>query len=681
TLFRSHNFINPFSRTKGSATYAGKTDIENQTVYNINDAILSGTWGTSSMGYASNGKYATAPQSYVTWTPTFKTPNRYTLQIYSVSHAGSSGVSPTTTNAGVDVTIGNQTYSYSLNQYDGAAGWYDLGTFSACPNDVMQVKLYNAAGSGLLRASAIRIIPSDTFDTANYIGTADADGQIVYDINDCNLQGDWETSGMGYGGSSRYVSNSFATASWILTPASAGEYSIQIYSIAHAGNPATNAPPSTTAAGVYLEINGKQYYYRLNQCTGDSGWYDLGKFTLEPGQSADITLHHTIADGHLRANAVRLVPEVLTQATYVGKTDALNQIAYDINTCTLYGTWGTSGLGYAGSSRYSGEADASATWTVSPAEKGKYSVQIYSIAHAGDAASSAPASTSAAGVRLETADKVYRYQLNQCTGESGWYDLGTFEFDANQTASIKLYHTLADGHLRANAVRLVPEPVATTTFFLGKSTEANQELHPFSEATTTGSWAGSGGALSGCYYGNGTSATVSWSVKPIYTKKYSVQIYMPCIDNKNTTQEAVVTLSVNGKTYTYNFDQRKDTTNNTGWYDLGLFDLNNSAPVSVKLSMQSGQFLRAKDLRLVPVPDSIPATASSGVVSLAPGFMKNYIGEVLFAEYNDSVLQKVQNAEPAASMTFNMDNASNSYKIFFWQDTSTMHPIVNKTEN
>lgn len=676
-----HNFIDPFSRIESTAIYAETADVENQTVYDIDTATLSGTWGNSSIGYASKGKYATAPQSYVVWTPTFKVPNNYTVQIYSAPHAGSSGVSPTTDDAGVDLTIGNKTYSYSLNQYNGTAGWYNLGSFKTLPNDVMHIKLYNAKGTGLLRASAIRIIPNDTFDQATYAGTADLPNQTVYDINDCNLQGAWETSGMGYGGSSRYVRNSAATANWTVVPPSAGDYSIQIYSIAHAGNTATNAPPSTTAAGVYLEVNGERHYYRLNQCTGNSGWYDLGKFTLELGQSADITLHHTLADGHLRANAVRIVPENLTEAIYVGNTDAPTQIVYDINDCTLESKWGTSSMGYTGGSRYSGEPDASATWTVTASDKGKYSVQIYSIAHAGDASINAPASTTAAGVRLEIAGTAYRYTLNQCTGSTGWYDLGTFELDANQTASIKLYHTLGDGHLRANAVRLVPETAPITTYFLGKSTEANQELHPFSEATTTGTWAASGGALTGCYYGNGTAATVSWSVTPNHSKKYSVQIYIPCMDNGNTTQEAVVTLDVNRTTYTYNMNQRQDTTNYTGWYDLGLFDLNNSEAVSVSLSMKSGQFLRAKDFRLVPVPDSIPATNSSGTVSLSPGFMKNYIGKVLFAEYNGTTLHKVQSLDPSASMTFTMDNASNAFKIFFWQDTSSFSPIINKTEN
>ncbi|MBQ7039277.1 MAG: hypothetical protein IJN39_01800, partial [Clostridia bacterium] len=672
-------FRDPTSRETRTATYAGTSDVANQLIYDIDTASLTGSWGDSGLGYASKGKYIGNAQGTATWMPTDLTPNKYTVQIYSASHQGvAGGAAPSTSKAGVDLTIGTKTYAYTLNQYNGSTGWYNLGSFELNLSELMVIKLYNASGEGLLRASAIRLIPAD-LDEAIYVGADNKDEQIVYDINSCNLSGSWGTSGLGYTGGSRYASESLASATWNFAPSGAGSYSVQLYSIAHAGDTNTGALPSTTAAGVRLELSDATHHYLINQCTGSTGWYNLGTFTFDAGESASITIHHTLFDGLLRANAIRLVPDVINEATYVGTTNEDNQIVYDINACTLSGSWGTSGLGYTGGSRYTGGSDATATWSVSPTAEGNYSVQVYSVAHAGDIASGAPASTTAAGVCFEILGEKHRYLLNQCTGPTGWYDLGTFAFEANQTASITLYKTLDDGHLRASAVRLVPKAPDTETgtiSFVGNSDIAGQKLFGFDAATTTGKWLESGGALLGCYYGDGTTSTAKWNMIPDNTQKYSVQVYVPCIENGNTTVNGVITLEIGNRTIQYPMNQRLDTTTYMGWYTLGEFYLTKNEGATVTLSMTDGQFLRAKSARLVPVADTFSVTQSGTTVNIDTGYAYENVESVMFVEYNSSnCFDSVKILECTPKITTTLKNANNKYKIFFWKSISSMVPF------
>lgn len=678
-----NKFIDPSHYIYKDATYVGTADKSGQTVYKFDTAVTTGTWGYSSLGYLSDGKYTGDSTATATWSVNIPAPAKYSIQIYSNSHKGNGDASFTTKFAGVNVTTQGKVNSYTINQYDGSVGWYDLGTYEFKQSGKVDIKLYNASGEGLLRGSAIRII-TENLRNATYIGTENIEKQLVFDINTCTLKGSWGTSSLGYSGGSRYTGNAGDSAVWNPVAPVTGTYSVQIYNIAHQGDKVSNAAPSTKQAGVSVKQDDNYYLYYLDQYDGNTGWYDLGTFNLEKGEVLPISIHNMTDEGLLRANAVRFIKSATIEnrdAVYVGTSSKDNQKVFSVSNCTFTGSsWGTSSLGYGSSSKYSPSNDAVATWNIAPDSDGIYSIQIYNIVHGGDKASGASPSTLIAGVDVSFDETIYKYTLNQCEGQMGWYDLGTFSLKASSTIPVKLYNIAQSGHLRACAIRLVPAKVPVgdlgTSVFVGTASEANQEFYDLNYATKTGSWLQSGGTLWDCYYGNGTAATATWTVSPKYNKKYSVQIYIPCISNSNTTEDAILNLKIGEKGYEYHFNQRLDTTANSGWYDLGIFNLTTATQITAKLSMTSGQFLRAKAFRLVPVPDSINVTKSGTSVSAQLGLLKNHIDKVIFAEYSENQLKNVQLVPAAATVNYTMTNSSNDLKVFYWNSINSMNPLT-----
>ena len=422
-----------------------------------------------------------------------------------------------------------------------------------------------------------------TDKAAEFIGTSNASYQELYGRDAAQYNQNWGSSSLGYGGKSYYSGNSGATANWEVSPKYSNKYSVEFYSIVHAGDGVAAA--STESAGVNLSLMGKTYSFRLDQCNGKQGWYSLGEYDLEAGDSIFIDLFNASGSGILRANAVRLVP-VFENATFVGNVDKDGQEYYSHSTATKTGTWtdGTGDFDGCAIASYSeANSNASVKWEVKPKESKSYKIQIYS-PQLGTSA------TTGAKVALSINDEVHYFLMDQnstAASGAGWYNFGMFDLTADDTVKIELTNFAASSNLYAKAIRLVS--AFETAEFVNDKTAIYEEYYNHHTATKHGAWQESTGVYAGCCtappYADNLDASITWNVTPKKNAKYSVQIYVP----KQTfsgAKDALAELTVNGLTNLYNLYQRSDSAENTGtgWYNLGEFDLTTASNVTLKLS-------------------------------------------------------------------------------------------------
>ena len=800
-----------FLHVESDATYIGTGNVSYQEVYDITTPELVGGWGTSSLGYGSDSRYASGSAT-ATWELSPNHTNRYSVQIYNIVHAGSEGgAAPSTVDAGVDLSVLGKTYTYSLNQYEGSQGWLDLGEFDLEKGETLYLKLYNAAGSGLLRANAVRLVP--VFETATFTGTEDKAGQEYYDHTSAEKTGTWTEATEGFVSSS----STDASLKWNVTPSENNAYRIQIYS-------PKLSTDATTAAKAALKVNDEVHYFLLNQTSATAGWYDLGMFELTSSDNISVEItnfagtktlyakairlanafekpafvndktalyqeyyNHSVATkvgawqestgvyvgcitapnggdnsdasitwnlspakntrysvqvyvpkytssgaedatvelkingtasyytvyqradsaentgngwyslgdfdlstsdsisiaisnrtekGWLRAKAVRLVPTP-TAPEFVNNSSALVQQYYGPEDAEKVGTWAYSGGEYAGcvyAQHVAGNENASITWNAYPETENTYDIQIY-IPRFTEIA------TSSAAIDLEINGKYVRYLIDEraesadATG-TGWYTLGSYLFKPEDSVSVTMSNYAQEEWLRAKAIRIIPKNVQPA--FVGNFNENGQELHTYSTATQTGTWKSSTAVLSSTtYYGGGDGASITWNPVPKTSQKYSIQVYMPH-HTSGSTSNAYVTLTIDGVSHTFNgINQNSDPSDGTGWYDFGVFDLTPNSEITVTMGKNSGTYVRAKDMRLVPYPSAVSVTKSGSAVTVKSGTMSNYAKTVIFAEFDsDGVKQSTQIFENAPTLTITMENADNDYKIFFWKNLHSMIPVI-----
>ncbi len=365
-----------------------------------------------------------------------------------------------------------------------------------------------------------------------------------------------------------------------------------------------------------------------------------------------------------------------SDAKFFGTANITNQELFNYDTANLVGAWGKSGLGYNSESRYTNQKDDYGTWTLSPKATKRYSVQFYSVVHNG--ASNNTPSTKNAQVILHVPGKgTHTYNLDQCDGQNGWYHLAHMDLTPDDTIYIYLSNK-ETGTLRASAVRLVPSD--TDAVFVGDFDEAVQEKYELNTAEIRGNWLPSGIGTN-TYYAD-KNASAKWPITPSKTQKYAVQVYIPTTTtNNNTTQKALVQLTVNDSPYYFTFDECLDTTAHTGWYDMGLFDLTPTSQVEIQISDHTAGFLRAGAVRLVPYPNKPYATKSGTAVTLYAGTLSCYESNFLFAEYDSNgILVDVTKLSSAPKQTITLQNTGNTFKCFFWEEDGSLKPVTTVAE-
>ncbi len=228
---------------------------------------------------------------------------------------------------------------------------------------------------------------------------------------------------------SRFSSETTATANWSARSLTPGYYKVELYKIV----------VSNSSAAVDIGIVHADGINRLRTSLaggGPSGWADLGIFRFSGSTSQRITMRNVATTGVLRADAVRFIP-------------VANPIVLDFGSPGYVesGTWTSSTLPGNASSTTRQSSSAGASVTYNPVLiSGQYTVQIFVVVNAN--------STTNAQVTVGSNAGVSTYQFNQTSGASGWVTLGTFNFDGVGDEYVRLRNQ-ATGILRADAVRFI----------------------------------------------------------------------------------------------------------------------------------------------------------------------------------------------------------------------------------
>ena len=511
----------------------------------------------------------------------------------------------------------------------------------------------------------------DTIMKATYVSNTDDPNQLVFDYNTAFLYGAWHNSYHILRHKYTDTGTTDAFAEWNISAPGAGSYAVEFYSPNHL------AASSGTEISVYT--NGSKQKYMLNQTDETKvGWYSLGCVTLTDNLNLRVRVERKASNGHMRIYALRLIP-LKKEAVYVGDTNDLFEEYYPHSSenAVKTGTWIKSGSPHSDCIAWrNNEKNAKITWTLSPKTENNYSIQFYNPRFYSS-------STQKAIVKLNVQGKEYYYEINQKPQSeemdgAGWYDLGTYSLTTEEEIAVSLEHGDFDSWLRAKAVRLVPQntPLSLT----GNFDEPMQEVHEFTEAVTTGTWtksSGTGGIL-GTYYSQQADASVTWNFKPQKAEKYTIQVYMPCSAGNSAT-EISVSLTADGASHTFAFNQSQDYATYAGWYTLCTADLTENSDISITMQKVAGSNLRAKAVRLVPYPGAATLTKDGTTVTANIGTLSRYHDTFLVAEYDrNGFLQSVAEMDTAPTVNLTLTDAENSVKLFFWNDN--FYPVTLKAE-
>ena len=660
------SFIKPYFPV--FAKYISAEDLSGQLAKDHTIATLTGTaWtkSTHNTPHIYTGVYDSSAQ----WTFAVPYTGEYTIDIYSPSHSNSSS------NTGVYIYANSERNVYALNQTE-TPGWYNVGTYNL--EEASEVKvLMKHLSSSIMRVAKVRLAPTKPTKTATFVNDNDALNQEYYSHETATKNGSWQNSSGVYNGcctAPPTEENKSASIVWNVTPKRNTRYSVQIY------------VPKYTSSGAYcaeaeLTLNGNSTLFNLNQRADSeenhgAGWYELGEFDLTTSSDITISLKNKTMDGWLRAKAVRLVP-VIETPVFASDKDSLFQEYYGKDHAVTTGTWINSSGTYKNciAALYSKtNKDASVNWTVNPKTSATYDIQVFIPKYTTDA-------TKNASIDLEISGKTMHFEISeQADSEqnhgAGWYSLGSYLINFSDDVSVTLTNKGEQGWLRAKAIRLVSNK---NIEYVGNYTSGGQELHTYNDATKTGTWKSSSAVLGQTtYYGADDStgnATITWNVTPKTAQKYSIQIFMPHHTSGSTTA-AYVTLTIDGLSHTFSgINQNSDPADGTGWYDLGVFDLTTASQITLTLGKKAGSFLRARDVRLVPLSE-VSVTKTGASVTIEAGAAVNAAKAILFAEYDGDSLKSVQVLTPSHTMNVTMSNSNNKYKIFFWNSIEQMIPVI-----
>lgn len=287
------------------ATYAGNMDDMMQEYYphTAENVVKTGSYITSGAPHGDCIAWRNSErEAKITWTLSPLTENNYSVQVFNPRFAESS-----TTKALVKLGMGAREYHYELNQKPESAeetleGWYDLGTFTLTPEDVITISMEHAQFDSWLRAKAVRLVPQNV--DMHLTGNFDEPTQELHEFAEATTVGSWgKSSGTGTIKGAYYTQQADASVTWNFKPQKAQKYSVQVFMPCSAGN-------SATAVTVALTIDNGAHTFTFNQSQDTAtyaGWYELCLADLTEKSDISITIQK-ISGSNLRAKAVRLIP-------------------------------------------------------------------------------------------------------------------------------------------------------------------------------------------------------------------------------------------------------------------------------------------------------------------------------------------------------------------------------------
>ena len=603
----------------GTTEYFNNTDKDNQEYYDVSQATQTGEWtdaGDTHAGF----KVSESLDASATFTLTPKKALEYRLQIYAPQKT-----SDATNGAQVQLFVNGQLKNQFLldQKTQTNAGWYTLAVGSYTETDSITVALSNIAGNGKLYAKGIRLIPA--FETPVFVNDKDALYQEYYGPNAAEKTGNWQYSTGVYAGCIT-TPDSDASNKWNVSPSKNTTYSIQVYV------PKYTASGPTSAAAL-LDINGNPTYFTLYQRADSAentgnGWYDLGTYNLTTADAVSLTISNHSKDGWLRAKAIRLVPKRAPLTLSNTQTPLYKEI-FGRDAGTKVGEWIYSSGEYTGCIA-SDSAGAAVSWDIVPKADDNYEIEIYLPKFTENATDSAEIELSINGQSAQ-----YMTSLKADSDGAGWYTLGNYNLKTTDKVTLTMTNRTT-GWLRAKEVRIVPEK--PTAVLVGNTTLPDQEYYDYSKATQTGKWSGSSVA-GGSYYGSdldGTPATLTWNITPQKAHSYSIQVYVPCMDQTSTTNAGYATLTVGGASHTFKLNQRKETEAYSGWYELDTMYLSPEDVLTIKMGKTSGTYIRAKGIRLVPVVNTTSVKYEANDFIVKANEAESYYNNIRFVDENNN---------------------------------------------
>lgn len=246
------------------------------------------------------------------------------------------------------------------------------------------------------------------------------------------------------------------------------------------------------------------------------------------------------------------------------------------------GTWAYSSARGVNNSttRFSSQANASASWSAASLTPGYYKVELYKIVQTNNAATVNALVAHSEGNKLIPINFVGG-------GPSGWIDLGIYRFNSGTSMSerVRLTNATTAGVLRADAVRFTPVATPITIDF---GSPGYVETGTFATSTVGGN-AGTNTRAS-----NSLNASVTYSPS-LLAGEYLVQVYV--VVNANSTTNMGVTVSSNSGQSAFNFNP---TTGAAGWVTLGTYAFDGAGPEFVRLRNNNATgTLRADAVRFI----------------------------------------------------------------------------------
>lgn len=409
---------------------------------------------------------------------------------------------------------------------------------------------------------------SISFDYFRYYakdyGTGARDNAIIVDNGDTNYieTGTWsdETIACGFANTNTRQSTSVgSTSEWIPNIPSAGLYNVYVW------NPSIyNA--YTNNANYTVNFNGGSVNVDINQQLAGQSWVKLGRFNFAVGTGGNVIL--TAQSGTTRADAVMFepAPDIIIDNGGDGYTEET-------------GTWNDSSLlGYNNSSTryaYGNAESASVKWTPELAA-GDYRVYIYMVVNANSDPNAEIEICHSGGTTIQ--------YLDYSTGQSGWVDLGVFNFSAGEAGHVKNTLNTNNKCARADAVKFVP----VTTVVIDNGEAGYTESGTWNNSTLIG------------YEGSDTryaagSAYSQW-MPGLLEGKYRVYIYKVVYSGSDPNAKIDIIHSNVTTTQYLNY-----LTGSSGWVDLGVFNFSMGENIYVRNTLNtSNTITRADAVKFVP---------------------------------------------------------------------------------
>jgi len=388
---------------------------------------MTGSWtaSTSTSGYHGSNYYhdsnAGKGTKSIRFTPTIPTKGNYS--VYLKGPAAGNYAS----NAPVSITHARGTSNVKVDQRIESGAWVYAGTYLFNTGTAGSVLISNAGTSGFVIADAVRYVPSPE----SILDNTDSTG--------VTFTGTWapSTSVAGYYGADYTTDGNYnkGNRSVRFTPdlATAGVYEV-LTRWTSDSNRANDVPIDIAHQSATEQVF-------VDQQVDGGQWISLGLYDFAAGTDGSVTIKTTGTTGHVIADAVKFVPQIVVDNT-------------DASRVALTGAWTASTItpGYYGSNYLHDGNTAKGTKTVrftpTVTFSGRYDVYACWTS-SWDRASNTPVTITSAGGTTTV-------RVDQRTGDGEWMFLGNHQFHAGTSGNILFSNAGTAGYVVVDAICLAP---------------------------------------------------------------------------------------------------------------------------------------------------------------------------------------------------------------------------------